>query len=62
MLIRPTKNLLTSNAVVNAITAPARFFATGTKIKSGMSEEFGQGAINDDEFLPNQEEIELKIK
>lgn len=27
-----------------------------------MSEIFGQGAINDDEFLPNQEEMELKIR
>ena len=27
-----------------------------------MSELFGQGAINDDEFLPNQEEMELKIR
>lgn len=54
MLIRPTKYLFNSGSW--------RFFATGTKIKSGMSEEFGQGAINDDEFLPNQEEIELKIK
>lgn len=69
MLIRPTKNLLSSNAVVKSTAAfwnnnlpPSRFFASGTKFKSGMSEEFGQGAIADEEFLPNQEEVELKIR
>jgi len=26
-----------------------------------MSEEFGQGAINDDEFLPDKEQLELRL-
>lgn len=33
-----------------------------TKFKSGASEAFGQGAIDDDEFLPDREELEMRIR
>ena len=30
-------------------------------MNQGIAEEFGQGAIKDDEFLPEREDLELKI-